>query len=406
MSPRSEGVWRHRDARLLLSSQAISVLGDGVGNIAFALLVLNLTHSPARLGWFSAARLVPMVALLLFGGALVDRWSRRTIMVVSDLGRGIATGLIALLASVHHVNFTELLAFAVVFGAFDSIYTPALGALAPDIVTESLLAPLNASRSLTSMLFGQLLGPALGGVVSAVSVSGAVAADGVTFFLSALILGALRPAPTPPTHLQPSLLRDVKVGLAYVRSTPWIWMTLLAVAVINGILFSPASLVVIVLLRHTLHDSGATVGVVIAVGGIGGALGALAAGRWGRPRRRVRVMWLCWASSGLANLVIALALTNWVIAVGFLAAAPGIVLGNVIWESMMQSEVPRELLGRVTSVDWLLSLGLSPLGVAFAGALVQRVGPSWYLGVTSVLVVAVAVVLAGSRRANQVDRGR
>ena len=407
MTSRAGAAWRERDARLLLASQAVSVLGDGIGNVAFALLVLDVTHSPADLGWFSAARLVPMVALLLLGGALVDRVSRRALMVWSDLGRGSATLVIALLAGAHRLTLTEFLIFSVVFGSFDALFTPALGALIPDIVSEPLLASLNASRSLSTLLAGQLIGPALGGVLSAVSSAGAVGVDVVTFFISALGLMALRV--TSRAHSSPSsasLWRDVREGLAYVRRTPWIWITLLVVSLINGILFSPSSVVATVLLRHTLHASKAAVGVVIAVGGLGGALGALAIGRLGSPRRRVRVIWLAWSVAALASALVAVAPSAAVVAVGFFAASPGIVIGNVIWESMMQSEVPRELLGRVTSVDWLLSLGLSPLGIALAGVLSQRVGPRWYLGVASAVSVTAGVLVLGSRRAHSVDRDR
>jgi DHA3 family tetracycline resistance protein-like MFS transporter len=160
------------------------------------------------------------------------------------------------------------------------------------------------------------------------------------------------------------------------------------------------------LLRHTFHDSKVVVGYTFAVMGLSGAIGALVASNLKTPRRRIRVMWTFWTISSLSGLIVGFATNFWEVMIFPLVASPLLLLGNVIWESMMQTEVPRDLLGRASSVDWFMSLGLAPIGLVVAGLLATQWGVRTYFVVVSLLSAAPGIWIILSRKINEVDNGR
>lgn len=109
----------HREPALLVAGQTVSQFGDGVAMVALTLLVLDTTHSAAKLAWFAAARMTPLVIFLLVGGVIVDRFSRRILLLISDTMRAVLTAGLVVMIGTGLLRFWELLVFAVVFGTFD-----------------------------------------------------------------------------------------------------------------------------------------------------------------------------------------------------------------------------------------------------------------------------------------------
>ena len=397
---------QHREPTLLLSGQAVSNLGDGVALVALTLLVLDTTHSAAMLAWFAAARMAPTVAFLLVGGAVVDRFSRRTLLLVSDASRFVLTAGLAAVIAAHALHYWELIAFALVFGLFDALFMPAYAALTPQIVPTELLPAMNSIRPLSSNLMGSMIGPAIGGLLAAYSTAGAISIDAATFAVSAAFLLAMRPVPVPERGAATSMLHDIREGLAYVRRTTWFWTCLLAVTFVNALVLVPQSVLVPYFLRHVLHAPKVEVGLVFTVGGVTGAAMSLVAGNLRMPRRRIRTMFAVWGVGTLSGLIMGVATNFWEVALFPLIVSASIVVGNVFWESMVQEEVPAEMMGRASSVDWFVSLGLSPVGLVVAGALAGAIGVrTYYVVMTLVCLVPTALVLI-SRRVNAVDAGR
>jgi DHA3 family tetracycline resistance protein-like MFS transporter len=399
-------LWQHREPRLLVMGQTISQFGDGVALVATTLLVLDTTHSASKLAWFVAARTTPLVIFLLVGGAIVDRFSRRILLLVSDSVRAVLTGVLVVMIASHHLHFYELLLFAVLFGTFDALFMPAITAITPEIVPEDLLPAMNAVRPLSNNLMGGMIGPAVGGMIFAVSNAWAIGVDGVTFLISASALLLMHPTPKPPRTAGTSMLTEIREGVRYVRTTRWMRSNLLAAGVINAILFSPMFVLLPFFLRHTLHDSKLMVGYAFAVSGLSGAVGALIAANLKTPRRRVRVMIIYWTVASLSLVIIGFTTNYWEILLVVVIVSPLLILGNVIWESMMQTEVPRELLGRASSVDWFVSLGLAPMGVVLAGYLATVWGVRTYFFVMSLIGSVPGVWIFISRKINAVDEGR
>jgi MFS family permease len=302
------------------------------------------------------------------------------------------------------LRFWELLVFAVVFGTFDALFMPAIAAITPEIVPEDLLPAMNAVRPLANNLVGNMLGPAVGGVLSGISYSLAIGVDSATFVVSAFALVFMRPTPVPVGTEGTSMLDEIRLGLRYVRKTTWIWTTLVSVSLINAGVFVPMSVLIPYFLRHVLHSSQVDVGYSFAVFGLAGTLGALIAGNLKTPKHRVRITWIYWVVGVLAAVIMGVATNLWEVLLFPIIASPMMILGNVIWESMMQKEVPRELLGRVSSVDWFLSLGLAPLGLIFSGELARYFGVRDYFVVASIVTSIPGFIIMASRRINAIDR--
>lgn len=398
---------RHREPALLVSGQTVSGFGDGVALVALTLLVLDTTHdSVTKLAWFATARMIPLVAFILFGGAIVDRFSRRRLLLISDSGRAVLTAGLVVLVATGSLHYWELLAFAVLFGVFDALFMPAIAAITPEIVPEDLLPAMNAVRPLANNLVGNMIGPAVGGVLASISTSLSLSVDCATFLVSATALLLMHPTPTPVRTQGTSMLSEIRVGLRYVRTTRWIWTTLLGVSFLNAAVFVPTSVLLPYFFRHTLHVSKTALGFAFAVQALAGVVGALIAGNQKTPARRVRVTWAYWSIGSLAALVMGFATNYWEVLIFPVVAWPMMILGNVIWETMMQSEVPRELLGRVSSVDWFLSLGLSPLGLMLSGILAGVFSVRAYFVVVGALGALVGLGIVSSRKINEIDRGR
>jgi MFS transporter, DHA3 family, tetracycline resistance protein len=399
-------VLRNREARLLLSGQSISSFGNGVSNIALTLLVLDLKHSVSALGLFAAFRMIPLVIFILFGGIVVDRFARRTLLLLSDGVRAVVTATMALLLWNHHLSFSLLLVGAFIFGLFDALFMPAMTAFIPEIVKSNELQAMNGIRPLAGQIFGAMLGPAVGGVLSAHSIPLAIAIDSATFVVSAGALSLMRAAPAPERTEKKSIFTDLQEGANYVRQTTWMWGTLAAVSISNGLVFSPMMVLLVSLMRKQVHLSNSSIGFALAFFGVVSAVAALVSTSLKPPRKRVRTMVSMWLISACGVIVASGAHSIWPLMVSAVMTGPTLLFGNVIWESLMQTEVPRELLGRASSVDWFVSLGLTPVGLIAAGSLAAWVGTANYLRWAPLICSLPTVMLLLSRKANLVDAAR
>jgi predicted MFS family arabinose efflux permease len=386
---------RHRDFALLWSGQSVSLVGDGVYTVALALETLRIDNHPLALSLVLAARLLPTVLLLVVGGVIVDRIPRRFAMLASDSSRGVTVTIIAVLVALGTLQIWELVVLSIVFGAADALFYPAATAVTPEILPAELLVQGSALNHTSQTVAQSLIGPALGGlVVAALGYEWGFAIDAASFAVSAgcVVAMASRPRPEPSGR---SALADARDGLRYVRSQRWLWVSLVGAGLANFIAFSPLAVLVPLLIRNVLHQGPVALGLVLATGGVGGGVVAVLVARFGAPRLRITWMWGGWGIAGGAIIVIALAPNVWIAGAGVFIVIGGLMLGNVLWSPMMQELVPPELLGRASSVDWLLSLSLSPLGVLVAGAAAGVIGTRTTMligGCTSACLVAILFV--------------
>jgi MFS family permease len=359
---------------LLWSGQSVSLVGDGVYTVALALETLRIDDHPLALSLVLAARLLPTVLLLIAGGVIVDRVPRRLAMLASDITRGAAVGVIALLVALGALQVWELIAISAVFGAADALFYPAATAVTPEILPAELLVQGSALNQTSQTVAEMLIGPALGGLmVVALGYQWAFALDGVSFAISASCVLAMASRPRP-TLSGGSALSDAREGLRYVRSQRWLWVSLGAAGLANFAAFSPLGLLVPLLIRNVLHQGPLALGLVLAAGGVGGGTAALLVAKFGAPRLRITSMWIGWGVSAMAIIGLAVAPNVWIAGAFAFIETGTLMYGNVLWSPIMQELVPPELLGRASSVDWLVSLSLSPLGVLVSGAAAGVIG--------------------------------
>ena len=393
---------RHRDFRLLWSGMCVSLLGDGIFLVAMAWQVYALSNAPTALALVGITMTVPTIAFLLLGGVISDRLDRRRIMLASDVVRGLAVGLLALLSLTGVLELWHVAALAAVYGAGTAFFSPAFDALVPELLPAGELAQANALDQFVRPIALRLAGPALGGVlIDVVGVGSAFALDAASFAVSAVALLAMAPAPRRAARaVGTSVTRDMREGLRYVRSHVWLWATFASAAIAYLLFMGPAEVLLPYIVKNNLHGSAADLGIVFAAGGIGSVGCAVVIGQRGLPRRDITFMYVTWTLATLAVAGYGLASAVWQLMLASLAFNALETAGTIVWATAKQRHVPAALLGRVSSLDWLISIGLLPLSFALTGPVSGAIGAQTTLivaGVLGAVVTFSALLLPGMR---------
>ena len=364
---------RHRDFRLLWIGQSVSQVGNGLYLVALPFQILHLGGTPLQLGTGFTTYSIAQLLTTLYGGALVDRVPRRRVLLTTDFLSALAVGVVAALGLTGNLRLWEIYAMSAFFGATFSFYQPALSAIMPELVPTEVLVPGNALRALSGRS-ARVLGPLLGGVVvAATGPSAAFTIDAASFLFSFVVFSFSR----PPVHEPPpqaSILANIREGVAFTFSIPWLWVTIVGFAVTNGIFFAGFTVAQPLLVLNVLHGSAATFGLIGATAAFGEVVGTLIVGNVRIKRLGVGV----YVFSGLLGVGFAIygaAPLLPVVLAGALAFATSIVIANTLWESALQKHVPRQLMGRVNSVDNFGSFIVAPIAPIVAGAIVGQVGP-------------------------------
>jgi predicted MFS family arabinose efflux permease len=372
----------------------VSLTGDGIYLIAIAWQVLKISDNPSALALVGLCWSLPMALLILFSGVLSDRVPRRRLMLAGDLVRGIAIATMGVVTLRGTPPLWPYLALAAVYGCGQALFGPANAAIVPDLVPADELVQANALGEFVRPFAATLLGPAIGGViVGTVGPGWAFVADAATFAFSAVMILSMQRQPPATAGREPtSAYRDLLEGLRFVRSTTWLWVAMVAAAVSLLCFWGPFEVLVPFLVKNELHGSAFQLGLVFACGGAGAVLAALTLGQRKLPRRPLSVMYLSWFVATLMLAGFGLSHSLWPMYLVSAASNAGITILLIIWLTVTQRLVPSSLLGRVTSLDWLVSTAGVPASFALTGPVAA------YLGVRPTLIVAgtvgAAVILA------------
>jgi hypothetical protein len=371
---------RHRDFRLLWMGQSVSLIGDGIYLVAIAWLVYDITNEPGALALVGLAWTLPMVLALLFSGVLSDRFERRRLLVLSDFVRGAAIAAIAILTLTGLVELWQVVVLVVVYGIGEALFQPAFSAIVPDVVPREQLLQANSLRELMEPLGLRFAGPALGGLlITLFDVGTAFLVDALTFAASAVVVSFMSRQP-PPREERHTFRRDLSEGFAYVRDHAWLWATLTGAALFLLVTYGPFEVLLPYIIRNDLDGSAATFGTVMAAGGLGSIAAALLLSRTGAPRRHVTFMWGAWGIGTTLDIGLAISNAAWqMCAIAFFSFGFA-TAGMVVWTTLMNTLVPGEMLGRVSSLDWFVSIGLTPLSFALTGPVAEWLGARLTLG--------------------------
>jgi MFS family permease len=366
---------RIRDFALLFWGTTVSQFGDGVYLVAIAWQVYELSNAPTALSIIGVAWTLPMVMFLLVGGVLGDRFDRRRLMIFGDVLRTAAIGAISILAFADVLELWHLVVLVGFYGTGEAIFAPNFQAVIPDVVPQPLIVQANSLQQLAEPVGFRFIGPAVGGVVVAALGTGtAFALDAATFAVSAVCIALMRALPAARSDEGASVIDDLKEGARFVRRNTWLWATLLSAALTLLLFLGPFEVLIPYIVKNDLGGDAGTLGVVFGAAGVGAVVSSLVLGQRGIGRRYVLSMYLGWGLSLFSLVGFALASAPWqAVVIGFLEGI-GFTIGNIIWVTLMHRHVPGELLGRVSALDWFVSIGLTPVSFALAGPVAEALG--------------------------------
>jgi DHA3 family tetracycline resistance protein-like MFS transporter len=404
----------NRDFRLLFAGRSVSLLGDGAFLVALAWEAYTLSNAPTALSLIGVAMTVPTVSLLLFGGVVSDRYERRTVMLLADALRAVLLLLAGSLAVAGDLGLWQLIVIVAFYGAAQAFFDPASDAILPEIVGPDELGRANALEQVARPLTLRLIGPALGGVLVGTIGSGAAfMADGISFVVSAATLWLMASSPALRVAAsaggEGSAVRQVLEGWAYVRRHVWLWGTFASAGIAYLLFMGPAEVLLPFMVKHELHGSGFELGLVFGAGGLGAVLCAVTIMRGGLPSSSVPFIYLSWTLATLAVAGYGLANAIWQLMLASLAFNLLETGGTIVWATLKQRLVPGRLLGRVSSLDWLISIGLLPVSFALTAPVSAVLGVRTTLiaaGLAGALATLGGLALPGMRSSEQAPAPR
>jgi MFS family permease len=371
-------VFANRDFRLLWLGGTISVLGSQFSLIAMPWLVLQLTSDPLAVGLVMALAGLPRAVFILVGGAITDRFSSRTILVICDWINFGLTGLAAVLVFTGLMQVWMLYLFSLLTGLVSGFVIPAANSIVPVLVPDEDLQTGNSITMGSSQLSG-FVGPALAGVIigaysqSSFGVAVALTVDALSFAISAVALTWMQGGRGAPAHANPEepIWKSIGVAVRYLWDHPGLRLMFITLAAVNLFFTGPLLVGIPVLADQRLAEGAQAFGLLMSAYAGGNLGGYILAGVLPKLNGRGLSVFfiLLLISFGLGLAALGWIPWTWV---GFgLMLALG--LGNgyvtIVMFTWIQQRTPREMLGRVMSVLMLASMGLVPLSQALSGAI-------------------------------------
>jgi MFS family permease len=364
-----------RDFALLWSAATVSTVGDGIYLVAVAWQTYELSNLPTALSLVFLAAALPQLLFLLVGGALSDRLERRRLMMLADLLRAIAIGAIGLAAIAGTLQLWHLFLLVGFYAMGTALFQPAGAALVPEIVPAELRPSANALLKVAGQLSVRIIGPALGGlIVTTIGAGAGFLIDAATFLVSLAALRLIAYRPAPVQLGKPNLLREVREGLSFVRRQSWLAASFAAAALGLLCYMGPVMVLVPFQVKNGLGGDARDLSLVFAAGGVGALCSSLAIGQWGLPRRRLTTMYAFWGTVAASVALYGLATELWQMMLAAFLGIGAMIGGEIIWATLFQELVPGRLLGRVVSLDTLVSFSLVPLSMALTGPIAETIG--------------------------------
>ena len=388
-----KSLWLNLDYMLLWSGQMVSNVGTQVSELAFPLLILALTNSPAQAGFAGALRALPYLIFSLPAGALIDRWDRKRVMILCDTGRALSMASIPVALMLGHLTILQLYLVSLIEGTLFVFFNIAEAACLPRVVPKEQLPAATAQNMATDGIT-VLLGPSLGGALFSAGRLLPFVADAVSYAVSVISLFFIK-----VKFQKERVAARRNLGIEIQEGLSWLWHQPLIrfIAILTGgnNLINSGFVLIIIVLAQQQHASSFTIGLIFAVGGIGGIIGALIATSL---QKRLSFGQAIIGTSWIFALFIPLyAIAPNPLMLGIITAATFVAgpVYNVVQFSYRSAIIPDELQGRVNSVFRLIAFGGQPLGLALTGLLIQNVGviPTILVDAAGMVILAVAATV-------------
>ncbi|WP_280697057.1 MFS transporter [Kitasatospora sp. GP82] len=391
--------WAGRNYRIQTAATVVSGLGNAAAPIATAFAVLETGGSATEVGYVTAARLVPLVLLLLIGGTLADRLPRHHVMVGANLFNALSQAALAALVLSGGVRLWQLLLLAAAGGAGQAFYAPASkGVIMQSVSKEHAAKAFSIFRM--AMNGAQIGGAALGGtLVATVGPGWVLAIDALAYTVAAGLRVFLAAEAAPVRSEHPSMVHELREGWREFVGRRWLWAVVLQFSVVMTCISAVEAVYGPVVAQQRLGGARSW-GLAMAAFGVGLVSTGVLMARW-QPRRILLVgnyMVFLLAAPGLS---LALNAPLPLIAVAMFVSGAGVTVFGVNWMIALQQEISAELFSRVAAYDHLGSIALTPIGTALAGPAADALGLGgalWTCGITTLLLAATAMVVPEIRQ--------
>jgi hypothetical protein len=396
----------NRDYRLLAVALTATLLSAGAWTVSAAWHVVLLGGGPGDLAVVSGLPFGGIVLAVLVGGAVADSAPQRTVLVAAMLVKTLVATAVTVMSLVGIVEVWQLGVAAAILGLADGFFFPAYSALLPRLVPPGELLAANGIEGILRPVAMMAAGPALAGA----AFTGAL--PSVAFVIVAVadlmsvvaLLGLRRVAPSAfaTGHHAGGAIRE---GVRFVVGTRWILTTLLFASAIVLLVQGPIEVLLpFVVLEHLGGEAGGYA-LLLAAFGTGSAVGAAVTSLLKLPRRYLSALVLIWGAGTLPLLVVAYSSSLWLTATAVAVVGATYAAGAVIWGTLLQRRVPAELLGRVSSLDFFVSLAFLPVSIAIAGPVGELVGVGipFLAAATLPVILAVVAVAAGRLRQDELE---
>ena len=410
-APKALRPFAHREYRVLIAALAISIFGSGMWAVAMVYQVIQLGGGPLELSLVAAAGSVGLVAFVLAGGIAADRIPQRQLIIAVEGANLAVIAAISGLAMTGWLQLWHVAAGAFVLGVGAAFFFPAYSAILPRILPAEDLLAANGMEGTMRPVLQQAAGPAVAGIlVAALSPSHAVTGVAMCHLLAFIVLNFLARhtlAGYPGGHpdgaqRKQSFFHDLREGVGYTLRTPWLLWTLIWACISVLFLIGPIEVLLPFVVRDQLGGDSSMFGFLLAIMGVGAALGSLVTASLRLPRRYLTVMMVSWGTGSMPLAAVGLMDNFWVIAAALFVWGVTGSVGMVIWGTLLQRRVPPHLLGRVSSLDFFVSLALMPVSMALAGPAAE-VLPIWLIFLVAGGVCPVMAVIAFAVARMQAD---
>jgi MFS family permease len=410
----SKKVLSNRNFRLLWIGQSTSLIGDQFTMIALPWLVLLLTGDPLALGIILALEGVPRAIFMLLGGAITDKFSQRSVMIISDVARILLISAIALMIFSGNIQLWMLYLIALIFGTISGFFLPASNSMVPRIVNNEDIMAGNSIIQGTAQL-SVFIGPLLaGGLIaffssSSISLGGGISSsmggigtalviDALTFLVSIVTLWMMRVNLIQSEHEEvKDILYSIKEGVLFVRKTPKVLYMFVLISVVNFLFTGPFIVGIPVIANSRLAEGAAAFGIIMAAFGIGNLIGIIASGTIKiKPQKLGILTTIIVGIFGVFLALMGFISSIWMgfILVFILGAFNGYV--GIVITTLLQKNTPPEMLGRMMSLVVLSMVGFVPISQAVSGALI-KVSLEGLFAVCGMLIVLTAFIVVMSK---------
>ena len=380
----------------------MSQIGDAAFVVALGWRAFSITHEASSLGIVLMVEALGLVMTLLIGGVLADRYSRKLLLIGSDLARAAVIAALALVDASGHLSFGLLVVFVALHGLGSGLFQPAFGGILPLLVEEPSLGSANALIGISRQL-SFVVGPAIaGGIYSAAGSSAIFAADASSFLVSAALLAFARPRVYEPPPSE-GLRRELATGLRYVVRVPWLWITISTFSLVLLIGYSAFQVLLPKLIEQEWSGGVGSYGLLFTLQGVGMVIGSVVLGQTAPSRNRGTLIYSLFVANSVFTVL--LGLSPWFAGAAVLQVGRGFCVGFAItlWDTMVMQRVPPHLLARVISMDWFGSIGLLPAGLGLWALLSNVAPPGELIAISSAICTGLFLLGLSNRRIRAVD---